>query len=433
MAKTQSRNTMNVQYGDACYQIDHGFYAETEWLFEHLKRYMARENRAYRTESWHRTFREIVSRKNLTYVESINAHREEYGERKTDYGHSLHEHIRGMAFQNHASTLFQVWVRNHAELYDPNLPTYLDLTANLSQYEETTVNPFNKRVHRNLSMKEHPIRMQRFEPHLMRHAVIPVFSLMMWIPANGVHKTPVSNWQKFKKLAPHIQDRIYLQNYHQGYASRCSNGEGYFCYCQYTLATTDKSGDVYNLTDLNRSPELLARYQTGALELVWRTQVMFIDKHALIEGVDQNQCLFNHINLLTCLQNPKTVVTTTSNHTRQQLKQARKRRRKLVTNKTLLVHAETLSQINPLRQRNPNAQGSKHSHSYDRAGGKAKKWVLKGNLELGMEVIAKKPRKNGDGYLYLVQGTRKGTVCNPHLPPKQKEVQTVKVKSFKTP
>ena len=195
---------------------------------------------------------------------------------------------------------------------------------------------------------------------------------------------------------------------------------------------TEANGVIHSVHDVNDDFDMLAKYQTGELALVWRTQVMFLDKDELIEGKEHNQFLLNHINLLTCLQNPKTVVTTTSNHTRQQLKQAKKRRRKLVTNKTLLVHAETLSQINPLRVQNPNAQGSKHSHSYDRVGGKAKKWVLKGNLEMGMEVIAQKPRKNGNGYLYLVQGTRKGTVCNPHLPPKQKEVQTVKVKSFKT-
>ena len=409
------------------------FYAKTDWLFGHLKQYMARENRTYRQESWHNTFSTIVTQKGLTYVESINAHREKYGERRTQYGHNLHDHIRGMAYQNHATTLFQVWLRNHAELYDPNEATYQDLTANLDQYERVTVNPFNKRRHVNLILTDHPIQERRFEPHLMRHPSAPLFSLMMWIPSNGIHKTPLSDWRKFKKLPAHMQDRIYLQNYHQGYSAKCSNQVGFFCYCQYTLALTEANGVIHSVHDLKNDPELFARYQQGKLAVVWRTQVMFLDKNELIEGKEHNQFLFNHINLLTCLQNPKTVVTTTSNHTRQQLKKAKRNRRKLVTNKTLLVHTETLSQINPLRVQNPNAHGSQHSYSYDRAGGKAKKWVLKANLELGMEVFAKKPRKNGEGYLYLVQGTRKGTVCNPHLPPKQKEVQTVKVKSFKTP
>lgn len=426
-------NTFNVQYGDTIYKFNQGFASETDWLFQHLKREMAKEDRSYRTESWHNTVSTIVTRKNLTYVESINAHREEYGDRRTDYGHSLHEHIRGMAFQNHATILFQNWLRNHAELYDPQLTTYLDLRANLDLYEHTRINPFNGNKHVNLCLDEHPVRQQKFSPHLMRHATLPVFSLMMWIPAHSIHRTPMPKWSKFKKLSPHIQNRIYLQNYHQGYSAKCSNGEGYYCYCQYTLALTDRGGVIQHITDLAINPELLAKYQQGQMTLVWNTQVMFLDKTTTIEGTTQNQILMNHLNLLTCLQNPKTVVTNTTNHSRQQLKQAKKRRRKLVTHKTLLVHTETLTQINPLRQRNPNAQGSTHSHSYDRAGGKAKKWVLKANLELGMEVIAKKPRKNGVGHLYLVQGTRKGTVCNPHLPPKPKEVQTVKVKSFKTP
>ena len=412
-----------------------GFYTETDWLFKHLKLHMRREQTAYFNENWYKTIAKILVKENATYVEAINAHRIENPKASspTKYGHQLHEHIRGMAFQSHACTLFQHWLRNHAELYDPQHSTYRDLSADISPYKFSVTNPFNGNVHTNLSLKDHPIRMERFECHMMRHSTIPVFSLLMWIPEKSVKKLHPPEWKRFKRLPLHMQDRIYLQNYHYGYSQRCDNGVGYFCYCQYTLCLTDKNGNITHVAEVSQDPQALRKYQRGDSTLVWSTQVMFFEKDTPIEGTDRNQLLINHLNLLTCLQNPKTVVTTKSNHTRQQLKQAKKRKRKLLTNKTLLVHAETLSQINPLRLRNPNAQGSKHSHSYDRAGGKAKKWVLKANLELGMEVIAKKPRKNGEGYLYLVEGTRKGTVCNPHLPPKQKEVQKVKVKSFKTP
>ena len=155
-----------------------------------------------------------------------------------------------------------------------------------------------------------------------------------------------------------------------------------------------------------------------------------IDKSG--EGSNGNTHLLTHLNLLTCLQNPKTVVTQTNRPTRVQRREAKRRKRQPIYSKTLFVETETLQQINPMRA-NSQSGGRKQSFQYERAACPAKKWVLKANLEVGMEVIAKKPRKNGEGHLYLVQGHRKGTVCNPHLPLREKPIQTVKVKSFKTP
>lgn len=348
---------------------------------------------------------------------------------------SIQTNLRDHLFQYHSTVLFKYWQQKSAVLYKLDPKTYGELEGDTSIYQKHEAFPF-------MSILDHPVQEKPFQPFLLEHHEGNLYSLLMWIDPKETLSAPnVPPLKRFKKSSINVKINLAMKNLHKGYIQEC--GKGLFVYVEYMKCWMDTRIDEIEC-DLKKgllanTKALIAQLKNGMDDVVmgvrlpyeatWRTKVMLFDKATDLDINHHKPCL-THLNLLTCLQNPKTVVTQTNRLTKQQRKNAKRKREQPLSTKTLLVETETLHQINPLRAKSATV-GGKHSYQYERSACEAKKWVLEANLETGMEVIAKKPRKNGDGYLYLVKGKRKGAVCNAHLPLKEKTVQTVKVKSFK--
>lgn len=348
---------------------------------------------------------------------------------------SIQKNLRDHLFQYHSTVLFKYWQQKSAVLYKLDHKTYGELEGDTSTYQKDEAFPF-------MSILDHPVQEKPFQPFLLEHHEGTHYSLLMWVDPKETLAAPnVPPLKRFKKSSINVKTNLAVKNLHKGYIQEC--GKGLFVYVEYIKCWMDtqtfevegdlKKGLLANAKTLAAAVEngLGANGVGGCrlpYEATWRTKVMLFDKATDLDTNLHKECLTT-LNLLTCLQNPKTVVTQTNRPSKQQRKNSKRKREQPLSTKTLLVETETLHQINPLRAK-PTTAGGKHSYQYERSACEAKKWVLEANLETGMEVIAKKPRKNGDGYLFLVKGKRKGAVCNAHLPLKEKTVQTVKVKSF---
>lgn len=342
-----------------------------------------------------------------------------------------HQVASYMFQQFYGDIMFREWVRNSSEVYDPNPDTYASL---LGEAENYTILHNNEQWHR---IKEHPVESKPFRVFALRHPNTTTITILGWMDKALIDAVPLlPEWKKFKTLRGSVQDRLMFNAYQKG----LSHHNAEFFFCEYHLCLVLPNGKMAFFDEhLKKHPEqanipfdLDTAPSPTQPEIQWGWYPMptvTSKRSRMTYNPESFQRLLAHFNLLTCLQNPKTVVVSKTKHKPRELRKAMRKGRPLLQSKTLLVQPETLQQINPLREPSTST-GRTHSYQYERRGGGAKKWILQANLETGMEVIAKKPRKNGDGFLYLVQGKRKGAVCNAHLPLKEKTVQTVKVKSF---
>lgn len=361
-----------------------------------------------------------VTQSGIPYPQWL-ANLQENTEFRKEGGLPMLKRFSEMLYQYHASVLFNHWKIESSVLYDIE-PTLLEsLQTNGLEYRKKLdgVELFPYRF----DLKEHPVAFKPFSPHALRHSD-EVVSILMWLDTSKTLAAPLSSTKRFRQISSQrVKTNIALKNLHRGHA--LTFNEGIFVYCEYHLCLCDRDGNI--ITDGSRPQDSV--YAWTSKIMLFKEDTVFEEKF-LTETQTNHRFLFTHLNLLTCLQNPKTVVKETSNYSRQQVKQAKKRKRNLTRTKTLFVEPETLQQINSLRETSQSTTRTQ-SYQYERQPCEAKKWVLKSNLEVGMEVIAKKPRRSGEGYLYLVNGKRKGAVCNAHLPPKEKIIQTVKVKQFR--
>ena len=404
---------------------------------------MSKDLKTFSGEDFYGTMRRIVSTDNysMTYPKAVREHtynvdmRRMYGEKISDIYATMNSYI----YQFHASLLFDFWRRKSGVFYEPNSETLDELRGDPLQYGKKVLG-FELPA---LDLTQHPFQAKPFPMHAMRHGKDKI-SVLMWMTNKEVLAAPnLPDYKRWKRIPSHMRTSLACKNLLKGY---CRDIENVMVYAEFDRwLINEKNEIVMPESDREIHEKFVKAYIKAYLKgdkgfvppntAQWHTKVMIFNKTTPIEKALKvsggNVALLTHLNLLTCLQNPKTVVTQTSQPTRQQRKEAKRKKRQPIISKTLLVETETLQQINPLRAKSQVA-GGQHSYQYERASCEAKKWVLKANLEVGMEIIAKKPRKSGEGHLYLVQGNRKGAVCNAHLPLKEKAIQTVKVKSFKT-
>ena len=409
-----------------------------------LTQEMATDLKTFGGMEFYSTMRRVISTDDysLTYPRALTERAFVHGANNHKM-QGIYSHMRAYLYQYHAALMFDFWKQKSGVLYEPTENTYSDLKADPILYRKKVMDILMPSI----DLTTHPFKFSPFPIHAMRHDEDTV-SVLMWLNAKEAQASPKFPDQKrWRRLTRNLRTPIGLHNLHKGFThlNPLDFGDGnHIVYVEYFRWLVDTDRDAIAIHDEEEIKKrfIKAYYEAhcdGKTEFLapvakqWNTKVMVFNKATPIEqgGGIGNMNLLTHLNLLTCLQNPKTVVTQTNRTTKNQRKEAKRKRQKPLTTKTLLVEPETLQQINPLRPKSSEG-GGKHSYQYERVACEAKKWVLEANLEQGMEVFAKKPRKGGEGHLYLIQGKRKGAVCNSHLPPKERTIQTVKVKSFKT-